>query len=695
MIRKLITSPWPIYGLMAIGLLAPMASNTVVPQPSDHANHTATIVQARMALEQGQFPLRVAPWEHYGWQYPEFQFYSPFPYTVGAMVYKWVTPDNPFLAYKLLLWASLLLAGYGTYLTALLLTRSRHAAFLAGVLYMSAPYLLINVNARGAFTETIAEGLLPMVLYCSLRCFYSTGFSPWVPATGVAWALLALTHNITFVWGGVFLGVLFLSMAVERWRVHSGLWRVGAAFALGCLLSLYFLVPVLLAPAYLNIVHAIGRIAASNWLTPIAALLSPVSLPPEPMFNHATTEHLNPAIGWPTLAGVAIVLAAWRSPAQMAVLTAPHARRVCGTLVVLFALAVFMTWSPIDFWTGLPPVLAIAQFTYRFLTYVALPGALLAGFALVLLFRGAMDLRHTVPAVLLIVSAHSSYLPTLKNSEITIAGILKEPDVGYSREAYLVDPRATPADPALGGNIHLVDLYPGGHLKAGATLELPRAQFRGAFGLMRYFQGTGLSAAMDGNAVVFSIDGHEAARPLGQGPMVFWFPAPVAAEDPALPATVPIRFDVRPDPAAKTPGAPPSAAAANIGIDQISLMGLRPNNTIVQHEMTHRCVRLDGLLTCHFKVTDRPINAQLQMLYYPQLLDVRIDGREGPYFPIPEHNYMLVGVRLEPGEHQVTARFRGVAWANIVCAIAWVLTFVAGVSALVYNASGRFGAGAR
>jgi hypothetical protein len=71
-----------LYGVVAISLLAPMASNEILPAAVDHGNHVAMIIQGRMALEEGQFPLRVAPWQHNSWRYPLYQFYSPFVYTV-------------------------------------------------------------------------------------------------------------------------------------------------------------------------------------------------------------------------------------------------------------------------------------------------------------------------------------------------------------------------------------------------------------------------------------------------------------------------------------------------------------------------------------------------------------------------------------------------------------------------------------
>ena len=77
------------YAVLAIGLVAPMASNTILPETPDHLNYIAEIVQGRLAIEEGQFPIRVAPHVHNGWQYPLFQFYAPLTYTVAGLVYAW------------------------------------------------------------------------------------------------------------------------------------------------------------------------------------------------------------------------------------------------------------------------------------------------------------------------------------------------------------------------------------------------------------------------------------------------------------------------------------------------------------------------------------------------------------------------------------------------------------------------------
>jgi len=221
-----------LYGIVALALMAPMASNSVMPgsiSVPDHAIQVGFIIQARMALEQGQFPLRVAPVHHSGHHYPFYQFYGQLPYTVTALIYKYLTPSNPFMAYKIALWAALVFGAFFVYRGVRTVSDSRPACILAGLVYMTAPYLLINVHPRGGFTEVVGQALLAAVIYYTLRCYASPRLR-WIVAAALAWAALGTSHLVTFIWSIPFIGLLLL-LSGRRKRAT----RLGRAFTRMCL----------------------------------------------------------------------------------------------------------------------------------------------------------------------------------------------------------------------------------------------------------------------------------------------------------------------------------------------------------------------------------------------------------------------------------------------------------------------------
>src|SRR5215213_433345 len=74
-----------LYLLVILIMLAPLASASMPDSPAqDLANHVSGIIEARNALAEGQFPIRVAPNQINRERYPIFQFYGNLPYMAGG-----------------------------------------------------------------------------------------------------------------------------------------------------------------------------------------------------------------------------------------------------------------------------------------------------------------------------------------------------------------------------------------------------------------------------------------------------------------------------------------------------------------------------------------------------------------------------------------------------------------------------------
>jgi len=157
-----------MFGIVALLLMIPLCSNTMAPE-GEILTHMHLTMQARMALEEGQFPLRVAPVEHHGLRYPVFQFYSSLPYYVSALLYKFVFPANPYKATKAVYWLSLVLAGIFAYRLGRELQFSESSSLIMGLAYVTAPYLLLNLYVRNHLTELLAQALLPLLFLCAVR----------------------------------------------------------------------------------------------------------------------------------------------------------------------------------------------------------------------------------------------------------------------------------------------------------------------------------------------------------------------------------------------------------------------------------------------------------------------------------------------------------------------------------------------
>ncbi|MBJ7898713.1 MAG: hypothetical protein GC158_02065 [Cyanobacteria bacterium RI_101] len=687
-----------LLGIIALALLAPLASSKIIFSSSlESVSHVGWIVQAKLALEEGQFPLRVAPLENNGWRYPSFQFYSQFPYTVAGLIYKFITPDNPYSAYRLVLWGSLTLGGLFISRLALALSASPVAALLSGVAYMSAPYFLNNIHARGAFTESVAQGLLPIVLFYSWRVCQRPNLRSAVFAA-VAWFALGVTHIITFLYATLFLillGAVLFCRSPRRRAFKKPVFFITLSYLWAWGLALYFLAPVLLESSSLSIRQQINMISPfdTRWMTPLANLLSPLSLPPEPTLDGvAATYGLHPAIGWIFLAGWGAVayyhLGQKSIPAKL-----EPARALFTPVLSLFLLAFFLLWSPVDIWAFLPRQLWVTQFTFRFLTHLMWTGALLSAWGIVLIFRQRLDRRHLVLGILIIILLNRPWLPVPKGN-VTVASVMQEPLFRNS------------------GALDYLHRLPSRQLLGNSELPVTALDWIPSFGSWNTF--------LTRNLELFAQFPDPTQTQVPAGYLArFRYPKPAPGGAPRLILTGRLdpEEDLGPDSVSvdlnqqrlgeinlnqrafnldiplpqiedKEPdwtltftlqSPDPNRPPPRLLIDQFKIIGLTPSDSAVTVTQTQNACRRVGAVTqCQVQGDPAAEVAQLPVLYYPRLLRVEINGQPAPYFPVHHRDYHLVGVRLPPGAHTVTVAFRGLVWANFLSAVSWLGLILAG-----------------
>ncbi len=666
-----------LYTVVALSLMAPMASSRIINGMfGDTASHVGYIAQARTAIIEGQFPLRIAPLEDNGWRYPGFQFYSQLPYFIGGWFYKLVTPTNPYEAYKLLILLALIIGGFYIYRLSFKLTESRIAAGLSGIAYMSAPYFLNNIHARGAFTEAIAQGILPVVLYYVIQSYLS-GKRRYLLLSAISWFCLAVTHIITFVYGTLFIALLALIVVIQTRKTDftfSRLLPPLQGYGLGWLLGLYFLAPVVLISPYLAIrkqLEVINPFGTRSY-TPLSNLISPTSLPPEPsQTGLAGTYGLHPAVGWILLAAWGVVIYYYYcSPSLPPKLekTRPY---MIGLLWV-FGVSLFLTWSPINIWAILPRQLWVTQFTFRLLTHVMWAGALLTAYATVLIFRRRLERRHLILGILIIVFASRPWLPAPKGT-LTVDELKKDPLFRYSGALdYLYrGPINT-----LYGNAELPllhpDWIPGYHswntfvshpllLEAELTYpawekgENPTLLIEGDVPLENIAHTATLDVHFD-DQVIASLP--LVSRQLSE--KVAFPPLPDSSDDFRL------KFMVQ--------GPTRDGQPLNIRVQRLSLEGMLPQHTLIPVSQTEEnCQQQKVTTVCEITVTEAANIVQLPVLYYPDMVKVWVnDERFKNIFPAYHRDYNLIGLNLEPGTYTIKTTFHGLAWANWISGIAWL-----------------------
>ena len=192
------------------------------------------------ALRAGdRFP-RWTPYWYYGYGSPLFHFYAPLPYFVSEL---WLLAGASLArAFQLTLFSGWLASGFAMYL----LARdafSRPAATVAAVLYLFAPYHLVDMLVRHALGEHLAFAWIPLAIWGVAGTVGRPGALRFAIGA-LAVAALPLTHNLTAL---IALPVVIAwsVLAWARTRDRAGLARAAAATALGLGLSAFFWLPAI------------------------------------------------------------------------------------------------------------------------------------------------------------------------------------------------------------------------------------------------------------------------------------------------------------------------------------------------------------------------------------------------------------------------------------------------------------------
>jgi len=649
-----------LFALLGVGLLAPLASNTVLPSPLDHPNHTAMVIQAKMALDEGQLPIRVAPYQHNGMRYPVFQFYSQAPYLAGGLIYKYLTPANPWLALKLVYFCGFFLAGFFTYKAGGLFGFGRAPAVLMGVAYITAPYLLVNVHARGAFSEAAAQFVIPVLAYFTLRSAARFSVGGFLGAV-LCWVALATSHVITFVYGTGFYVVLIVALsAFSKAPLRKCLTLLAPCFLGWCISAFQWYPAFTVRPLLIS--DQLGGTFRQAWLTPLATLLSPASLPPEPL-GGLNTPFLHPAVGVPVLVGVigtlyVLYLGAMDSGAR---LKAPGVR----PCLLLFIGALFCTWSPVNYWVLLPREAQVIQFTYRLLTYTTILGTFLFGW-----FTDVAERRKWLPgftaSLIILLILAQGFLPALGRNTRSLSSIIRDPDIGYGGGDYLYTGETSGV--LYGSTPSLV--YGDGWLRMDNASQLRARDIENASGSL-VLRGSAAAITRDCATLNLTVDGVSAAQREIQGGRFEWR-IPLSSLRPFVhePFSM-LGFQSR-------CGFVPNQIDPNstdmrhlwIMVENLRFEGDGPAVLSADNVKPH-CTMQGSSMICNVTLP-APAHVQLPMLFYPSLLSIANNGVTISYGPSHYQAKSLAEVFLPGGQNRIVARFAGsvpgamITWAGLL-----------------------------
>lgn len=624
-------------------------------RPTSHSEITsvlAGIEQARLALREGQFPVRVAPRDNEGNRYPLYQFYGALQFNTAGIV-ALVTDWPAYRAFKAVTLAMLLVGAICTYRLGWRFTRSPSASAVGVLVFTLSPYMFTDLHARGAVAETYAFNVLPMALFYALRCFDERRWTD-VPKVAIAWSLLAMAHNITYLYATTLVAILLLTYTPWRRRSLQGYGLLLVAGLIHAAMIAWYVVPQTMLAKEMVISLNAAPVTSTAWARDLVnwrGLLSPVLR----SADGSSTGRLALQIGWPILVGVIAAVGALvfrRLP--------PNQRGDVIRLAALFALSVFMALAVVDVWQYLPSPYGYIQFPYRMLLFVVMWGALLTTIGWSAWVRdrptSALPPAPVVAAGMLSLLVASTYVSAMPPLSRAATRELYESGQMGGRNDYLLTSTAVarttrfhPDADLAGWEWSLSQDWPA---STGASAAVPP----GADGIIVKGFAFGTGERREQTVVVETMKQLWATRAM-PGP----FAAEVAFTSSNEPRVTEIRVVASDRPGEMMPRQPAITSvrwrnAPASSLDYVSVDETRP------HWQRGRLSSWIGML-------ERPSLVVFPMIYYPGLLDARVNDQPVAY----ENMGRLVALELQAGRQDVRMTFRGVSWANGLSLGGWLI----------------------
>lgn len=214
------------------------------------------------ALTDRNFPVRWVMDLGYGYGYPIFNFYAPFPYYLGGILIE--AGLSALMATKIMFVIGIALSGISMFFFARKFFGTT-GALVAGVIYAYFPYHAVNIYVRGAVGEFFAYAFLPLLFLGMYKLAFSNNskfqFVKSFPSYLLAifgLFLVAVSHNLTLfmvllLFIPLFAFCLYLSKTKSSYII-----AIVIVVLFGLSLSAFYIVPAFSEMKYTNVISQVG-----------------------------------------------------------------------------------------------------------------------------------------------------------------------------------------------------------------------------------------------------------------------------------------------------------------------------------------------------------------------------------------------------------------------------------------------------
>lgn len=189
-----------------------------------------------------QLPARYSGYLNFEYGYPLFNFTYPFPYYLGLVP---VFLKFGFVnSIKILFLLSILLSSFFMFLFSSYLWKNRVAGAMSAVMYVYAPYRIIDLFVRGSLGEAIAFVIFPLILFFMKKIYDNPKAYISIISLGLSYSVLIMSHNVMTVLFSILVFVLTL------FALFFGKFKFIISFVISLVISLcisaFFWIPAIL-----------------------------------------------------------------------------------------------------------------------------------------------------------------------------------------------------------------------------------------------------------------------------------------------------------------------------------------------------------------------------------------------------------------------------------------------------------------
>lgn len=222
------------------------------------------VFQMTKSLADGNFPVRWVDDLGYGYGYPIFNFYGPFPYYIAGLINLLIS--NSLIVTKIMFILGTAISFFSMYLFASKIT-NKTAGLVAGIIYLYFPYHAANIYVRGAVGEFFAYAFLPLVFWAIYYLYeninknkkneYKKVLLDVFPLS-IPIALVGVSHNLSAFMMGIFLVPYILFFLLISKKKKEFFIAIITLFSSAFLLSSFFTIPAVLESPYTNVSSQVG-----------------------------------------------------------------------------------------------------------------------------------------------------------------------------------------------------------------------------------------------------------------------------------------------------------------------------------------------------------------------------------------------------------------------------------------------------